>query len=248
MPNLPDLPNPADLSDPADLHERPAPAGAASAKAPPNKRGTLKRIAEAARREFAAKGLADARIDDIAFAAGVTKQLIYHYFRSKEALFACVLDESSEQAMGALLALELDHLPPREALRALLDRMLLPYHDGQMRALAQEGIRYHESHTTPRNSFTGMAPQLNGKMRATLARGVASGDFRADVNADLLLAMAALATTSAYVNRYTVATLAGLDVAGESGAATWRRFAVAFVLSAVERERSTLEPLTGADR
>jgi hypothetical protein len=122
--------------------------------------------------------------------------------------------------------------------------MLLPYHDEELRALAQEGIRYHETHTTPRNSFTGMAPQLNEKMRTILARGIASGAFRADVDADLLLAMAALATTSAYVNRYTVATLAGLDVAGGGGAETWRRFAVAFVLSAVERERSALDPLT----
>ncbi|MFC5549168.1 TetR family transcriptional regulator [Massilia aerilata] len=219
-------------------------ASPASAKAPPNKRDTLRRIAAAARREFAARGLAEARVDDIAQAAGVTKQLVYHYFRSKDELFACVLDESSALAMDALLALELDHLPPREALRALLDRMLLPYHDEELRALAQEGIRYHQTHTTPRNSFTGMAPQLNEKMRATLARGIASGAFRADIDADLLLAMAALATTSAYVNRYTVATLAGLDVATGTGADTWRRFAVAFVLSAVERERSALDPLT----
>lgn len=229
-----------DLPETSNSHV-PSPA---SAKAPPNKRDTLRRIAAAARREFAARGLAEARVDDIAQAAGVTKQLVYHYFRSKEELFACVLDESSAQAMDALLALELDHLPPREALRALLDRMLLPYHDEELRALAQEGIRYHETHTTPRNSFTGMAPQLNEKMRATLARGIASGAFRADIDADLLLAMAALATTSAYVNRYTVATLAGLDVAGGTGADTWRRFAVAFVLSAVERERSALDPLT----
>ena len=231
---MPDLP---------EISNSPA-ASRASAKAPPNKRDTLRRIAAAARREFAARGLAEARVDDIAQAAGVTKQLVYHYFRSKDELFACVLDESSAQAMDALLALELDHLPPREALRALLDRMLLPYHDEELRALAQEGIRYHETHTTPRNSFTGMAPQLSEKMRATLARGISSGAFRTDIDADLLLAMAALATTSAYVNRYTVATLAGLDVAGGTGADTWRRFAVAFVLSAVERERSALDPLT----
>lgn len=231
---MPDLPEPT--NSPAT--------SPATVKAPPNKRDTLRRIAGAARREFAARGLAEARVDDIAQAAGVTKQLVYHYFRSKEELFACVLDESSAQAMGALLELELDHLPPREALRALLERMLLPYHDEELRALAQEGIRYHETHTTPRNSFTGMAPQLNEKMRATLARGIASGAFRADVDPDLLLAMAALATTSAHVNRYTVATLAGLDVAGGPGAETWRRFAVAFVLSAVERERSALDPLT----
>ncbi|KAK0339743.1 hypothetical protein LTR94_033333, partial [Friedmanniomyces endolithicus] len=149
-------------------------------KALPNKRDTLRRIAEAARREFAGKGLADARVDDIAQAAGVTKQLVYHYFRSKEELFACVLDESSAQAMSELVSLELAQLPPREALRALLRQMVQPYHDGALGSLAQEGVRFHESRATPRNSFTELAPRLRDKMKETIARGIASGDFRAD--------------------------------------------------------------------
>lgn len=204
-------------------------------RALPNKRDTLRRIAGAARREFVSKGLADARVDDIAQAAGVTKQLVYHYFRSKEELFACVLDESSAEAMNELVSLELDHLPPREALRALLQRMVQPYHEGALGALAQEGIRFHESRSTPRISFTELAPRLRDKMKETLERGVASGVFRADVDPDMLLAVAALATTGAWVNRYTVSTLCGLDMASEADADTWRRFSVEFVLSALER-------------
>lgn len=212
-------------------------------KALPNKRDTLRRIAEAARCEFVSKGLADARVDDIAHAAGVTKQLVYHYFRSKEELFACVLDDSSAQAMNALVTLELDHLPPRDALRALLQRMVQPYHEGALSSLAQEGVRFHESRSTPRNSFTELAPRLRGKMKETIERGIASGDFRADVDPDMLLALAALATTGAWVNRYTVSTLCGLDVARTPDADAWRRFSVEFVLSALERERSRRHPL-----
>jgi hypothetical protein len=111
-------------------------------------------------------------------------------------------------------------------------------------ALAQEGVRYHESHNTSRNSFIALAPQLNLKMRRTLERGIASGEFRPDVDPDMVLAIAALATTSAYLSRYTVSTLCGLDVSGQRDANTWRRFSVDFVLSAVERERSGLHPLT----
>lgn len=213
------------------------------AKALPNKRETLRRIGAAARREFASKGLADARVDDIAQAAGVTKQLVYHYFRSKEALFVSVLDESSALAMHELVTLELSHLSPRAALRTLLQQMVLPYQQGELSALAQEGIRFHENRATPHNSFTGQAPQLRLKLRETLERGVASGDFRADVDPDMLLAMAALATTGAWVNRYSVATLCGLDVANSTDADAWRRFSVDFVLSAVERERSAQHPL-----
>ena len=60
----------------------------------------------------------------------------------------------------------------------------------------------------------------------------------------MLLAVAALATTSAWVNRYTVSTLCGLDMASAPDAETWRRFSVDFVLSALERERSSEHPLT----
>lgn len=220
------------------------PASCPPSKALPNKRETLRRIAQAARREFVSKGLADARVDDIAQAAGVTKQLVYHYFRSKEELFACVLDESSEQAMNELVTLELDHLTPRDALRALLQRMVQPYHEGELGALAQEGIRFHESRATPRNSFTALAPRLRLKLKDTLERGIASGDFRADVDPDMLLAISALSTTSAWVNRYTVATLCGLDMANPPDADAWRRFSVDFVLAALERERSGQHPLT----
>lgn len=221
------------------MSDRPRPTcNAPAARPPSDKRETLRRIADAARREFSARGFADARIDDIAQAAGVTKQLVYHYYRSKEALFACVLDESSTQAMHQLLAPELDHLPPPDALRALLNHMIRPYRDGTLSSLAQEGIRYHENHTTPHNSFIDLAPELNLKMRRVLERGIRLGDFRPDVDPALLLAAATLVTTGAFVNRYTVSTLSGLDVGTEEDAETWRRFSVEFVLAAVESERS----------
>ena len=43
--------------------------------------------------EFAGHGLAGARMDAIAAAAGVNKALLYYYFRSKDELYAAVLDE-----------------------------------------------------------------------------------------------------------------------------------------------------------
>jgi TetR/AcrR family transcriptional regulator len=48
---------------------------------------TQRRILDAARREFAAKGIAGARVDAIAQRAGANKRMLYYYFRSKEELF-----------------------------------------------------------------------------------------------------------------------------------------------------------------
>ena len=43
------------------------------------KRETISRLLAVAEKEFGAKGLEGARVDDIARAAGVTKQLVYNY-------------------------------------------------------------------------------------------------------------------------------------------------------------------------
>ena len=52
-----------------------------------NAAGTRGKIVRAAAAEFSAKGYAGARMQGIADRAGVKKELLYHYFRSKEHLF-----------------------------------------------------------------------------------------------------------------------------------------------------------------
>ena len=49
--------------------------------------GTQKRILAAALKEFAEKGPAGARVDEIARLAGVNKRMLYHYFGSKDDLY-----------------------------------------------------------------------------------------------------------------------------------------------------------------
>ena len=48
---------------------------------------TRERLLAAAADEFAAKGIAGARVDQIAALAGVNKRMLYYYFGSKEQLF-----------------------------------------------------------------------------------------------------------------------------------------------------------------
>jgi AcrR family transcriptional regulator len=56
-----------------------------------NAEATRERILEAALAEFSAHGIAGARVDRIAQAAGCNKNLIYIYFEDKETLFTTVL-------------------------------------------------------------------------------------------------------------------------------------------------------------
>lgn len=63
---------------------------------------TEKRIKEAATKIFTEKGLAGARMQEIADAAGVNKALVHYYFRNKKNLFELIFEEKLFKLFGAL--------------------------------------------------------------------------------------------------------------------------------------------------
>lgn len=63
---------------------------------------TRARILEAATTEFAAHGLAGARVDRLAERAGANKERIYAYFGSKEGLFDATVGENIDQLLDAV--------------------------------------------------------------------------------------------------------------------------------------------------
>lgn len=75
---------------------------------------TRSAILKAAMHEFASEGVAGARTDEIAQAAGVNKALLYYYFKDKEALYGAVVDSIFEGLRERLLEVLKSELPPRE--------------------------------------------------------------------------------------------------------------------------------------
>ncbi len=63
-------------------------------------RRTQERILRAALREFAAKGFAGARVDEIARRARVNKRMLYHYFGNKDELFREILRRKIRERSG----------------------------------------------------------------------------------------------------------------------------------------------------
>jgi AcrR family transcriptional regulator len=61
---------------------------------------TKRRLLDAATREFAAYGIAGARVDRIAAEARANKAQIYHYFGSKDALFDAVFSEMARETVN----------------------------------------------------------------------------------------------------------------------------------------------------
>jgi AcrR family transcriptional regulator len=71
---------------------------------------------------FSERSFEDVSIDDIAAAAGISKNLLYHYFSGKRELFLTVIREAAERMIAST---ELDtSLEPIEQLRASIDAHL----------------------------------------------------------------------------------------------------------------------------
>ena len=96
--------------------------------------------------EFADKGLAGARTEQIAAAAGVNKALLYYYFDSKEKLYRAALELASAQVRDRAMAVFLREESEGERLLRLVldhfDRILTQ--TVFQRVMQQEMMRQHK--------------------------------------------------------------------------------------------------------
>ncbi len=138
------------------------------------------RILDAALREFSAHGLAGARTDRIASAAGVNKALLYYYFESKENLYIAALEMISAKIRDRTLAVFLRESTPGErVLRSALEHFdrILTQHEFQG-LMQQEMIRLHkgESGALPILVKRVFAPVLT-MYQAMVREGIESGEL-----------------------------------------------------------------------
>lgn len=140
-------------------------------------------ILAAALREVAKKGLHGARVEEIAARTSTSKNMIYYYFASKDGLYAAVLERAyAEFRAAAEAAVDYGALDPVEALRTLVGNTFDSHvaNPHVIRVLMSENLDTgrHVSkldHSVQRN----LVLQTT---QAILARGVASGQFRDDVD------------------------------------------------------------------
>src|SRR5437588_578500 len=78
-------------------------------------------ILDAALEEFAARGFAATRLDDIARRAKIAKGTIYLYFRDKEGLFQELVRSMLSPLVGAIEAAPMAELPAHEVAEKIAD-------------------------------------------------------------------------------------------------------------------------------
>lgn len=156
--------------------------------------GSREQILEAALQEFSTKGLDGARVDEIARLSSVNKNMIYHYFQSKEQLFIAVLERVYETVRARQKDLVLRDLDPVSAMRRLVEHTAdiwieVPEFN---RLLASENL--HEArHVKQSQKILGMYNPLIVTIQGILERGVAEGVFRDDIDpVDLYISMTSL--------------------------------------------------------
>jgi|SRR5262245_19519474 len=192
------------------------------------------RIVAAAREEFAKRGYAGARVDQIAERAGVNKQLLFYYYHSKRGLFQAVLAQTAGELEGALAGIT----QPAGAGGGVggggggpLDRLRLTLaaqfeflaRNPQVVALIAQGTR------------SGMAfqPAIN-RLVVLLAEGQGRGQVRDDVDPHLTAAQALILMVG-YLNMEAVVAASARPLGADEPSLRerWREAAVDLVVAGV---------------
>lgn len=193
-------------------------------------------ILNVAIREFGEKGLAGARIDEIAAATRTSKRMIYYYFGSKVGLYLAALEASYGETRDGELALKLDDMSPEAALRTLVS-VTFDHHlqnENYVRMVMAENIN--------RGRYLAQSQHIQELNRPAItligiiyARGVAQGVFRAGLDpADIHASISAL-TFFNVSNRHTFGLIFNQDISAPSYIANRRENIVQMVLRYVKQ-------------
>ncbi|GKY89993.1 TetR/AcrR family transcriptional regulator [Sinisalibacter aestuarii] len=144
---------------------------------------TKARILAAAKKEFAKNGLAGARVDVIADRAKANKRMIYHYFGNKEDLFQIVLEEAYIDIRTAEQKLELNNIPPREALEKLV-RFTWTYYlkNPEFITLVNSENLHKARHLKKSQMIEKVSRRFVDMVARLLERGTAEGAFRPGID------------------------------------------------------------------
>lgn len=191
-------------------------------------------LLRAAVAEFAGKGLAGARIDEIAQRAGVNKQLVYHYFGSKDDIYAAALETVYAEIRARERELHLGDLSPVAAMERLIGFSFdyLAEHP-EFIALLNDENRQEGRHIRGSSRLEEMHSPLVSLMQETIARGAKDGVFRADLDPVQLYISIAGLSYFFFSNNRTLSAIFGRALDKPKAVAERRRHIIAFAMGAL---------------
>jgi TetR/AcrR family transcriptional regulator len=174
---------------------------------------TRARILDAAKREFAARGLKDARIEDVAVRAKANRRMIYYYFGSKDGLYLAALESVYGELMDEERNIDVDKLHPVEAIEEVVRLKIDHYvkHPEFIAFLNMENL-YRAEHLKHSKRIRDFSAPFTEVIARVLKRGQRQGLFRSDIDpVDLYISICALGYLY-FSNRYTLGVIFGRDL------------------------------------
>lgn len=205
--------------------------GASTRKTAKPVENTRPQILAAAAEEFAAKGLAGARVDTIAEASGCNKAMLYYFFKSKEELYVEVLENAYADMRRHEQELDLGHLKPVEAIRKLVEFKFdyLERHPLLIRLLIGENLN-DANYLRRSTRLHSMHLPLVNTISKLLKAGVAEGSMRPGIDpVQLYISISALSYFY-FSNAATLATAFEHDLLSPTAKISRREHAVEVVL------------------
>ena len=192
---------------------------------------TRRKLMVAARHEFAASGLAGARVDEIAARAGVNKQLVYHYFGDKDAIYLAVLEWVYEEIREQERKLNLEGLPPDVAIRKLIEASFdhLAAHPDFIVLLNDEN-RGGARHVRGSKRLEAMHSPLVSMVSKILKQGVQNGAFRRGIDPVQLYISIAGLSYFFFSNTSTLSAIFGKDLRSPTAQRARRKHVVDLVM------------------
>jgi AcrR family transcriptional regulator len=191
----------------------------------------MRRILTAAAEEIAAHGLSGAQMIRIAENACVSKQLVYHYFSSKEDIHTAVLEDLATRTMEEHVRANYDDMAPAEAVRAFLYRIF----DSLERNPLITPLTLSENmnggiHISSKSAFRRAMPVIKERLSGILSRGSKAKIFREDVDPTLFFAACLMLSEGSFLAGNVMSVFLGIDLMSPEGRKVWREFAANFVL------------------
>jgi AcrR family transcriptional regulator len=174
---------------------------------------TRNEILEVATREFAERGYAGARVDEIAARMRTTKRMIYYYFGGKEQLFVAVLERAYAEIRHAEQEVDVDQLDPLSALRRIAE-LTFDHHESHpdfIRLVSIENI-HRARHMARSAAIANLGTPAIDVLARILERGRADGVIRREIDAVDLHMMISAFCVFRVANRHTFGTLFERDL------------------------------------
>ena len=188
--------------------------------------------------EFADKGFAGARVDEIANRAGVNKQLLYHHFGNKDDLYRVALETVYSEIREKEKALHLGDLSPLEAMRTLVGYSFDYLHDHpEFIKLVSDENAQGAPHAARSEELAEMHWPLVELLRETLRRGAAEGVFRDDMDPVNVYISIAGISYFFFSNNPTLSAIFGRKLNTPDMIAERRRHVIEFALAALRKNQ-----------